>query len=98
MIFQKCVPPFENAVAGKMVFVTPENKTCGLKGRTDYCIQTHGISKECDFCDGNDPDRMHPATYLTDVHSETSKTWWQSVTMLEGVHLQDVNLTVNLGK
>merc|ERR1712088_1284563 len=44
---QKCNPPFENVVAEKMVSVSPENMTCGMKGPSDYCIQTHGIYREC---------------------------------------------------
>ena len=47
---QKCVPAFENVVAGKLVSVSPSNATCGLKARTEYCIQTHGIYRECDYC------------------------------------------------
>ena len=91
------MPPFENVVAEKMVNVTPVHMTCGLNEGVEheYCIQTQGIYRECDKCDNGD--KKHPPSYLTDVHTEFNKTWWQSVTMLEGVHEQEVHLTVNLG-
>ena len=92
------MPPFENVVAAKPVVVTAPQMTCGLRSRTEYCIQTHGIYRECDYCDGGEADKRHPPEYLTDIHTDYNKTWWQSVTMLEDVHTQEVNLTVNLGK
>jgi hypothetical protein len=42
-------------------------------------------------------EKKHPPEYLTDIHTHHNQTWWQSVTMLEDVHTQDINLTVNLG-
>ena len=90
------MPPFRNVVAEKVVSVTPENATCGMRSKMEYCIQTHGIYRECDVCDATG-EKSHPSEYLTDTNEETNKTWWQSITMLEGVHLADVNLTVNLG-
>ncbi len=94
------MPPFENVVGKKFVNVTPEEKTCGMRSLTHYCIQTHGIYRECDDCDDSLPDKRHPPEYLTDIHTDFNQTWWQSVTMLEfnDVRFQEVNLTVNLGK
>jgi hypothetical protein len=59
--------------------------------------QTHGIYRECDICDDNVLEKRHPADFLTDIHTDYNQTWWQSVTMLEDVHTQEVNLTVHLG-
>ena len=92
------MPPFENVVAGMMATVAPEQMTCGTRSRTEYCIQTDGIYRECDFCDDDDDKKRHPPTFLTDIHEDFNPTWWQSVTMLEDVHTTDVNITVNLGK
>ena len=97
------MPPFENVVANKLVEVSPEEKTCGARVQSDYCIQTHGIYRECHTCtaDGAGETEMHPPKYLTDVEQSDlaeEQTHWQSVTMLEDVHTQDINLTVNLGK
>ena len=98
MSFQKCNPPFENVVARKVVNVTPVQMTCGLKSKTQYCMQTHGIYRECDYCDDTQEDKRHPPEYLTDIQDDHSSTWWQSVTMLDDVHRQNVDLTVNLGE
>ena len=97
------MPPFINVVAKKLVKVSPEEKTCGLKVVSEYCIQTHGIYRECHNCtdDGRDGSEIHPPRYLTDIEDTDvmeDQTHWQSVTMLEDVHTQDINLTVNLGK
>ena len=94
---QKCNPPFENVVAKKLASVTPENMTCGLKSPSDYCIQTHGIYRECDRCDASFDEKSHMPEYLTDIHTESNPTWWQSTTMLENVHRQELFLTVSLG-
>lgn len=91
------MPAFENVVAQKPVEVTPVLMTCGMRSRTEYCIQTHGIYRECDFCEDSVAGHRHPPEYLTDIHEDFNQTWWQSVTMLEDVHTQSVNLTVNLG-
>ena len=93
------MPPFENVVADAEVTVTPDFATCGLRGVTEYCIQTQGIYRECETCTDVevDAEKAHPPKYLTDQHTEHSQTWWQSVTMLDSVHRHDVNLTVNLG-
>jgi hypothetical protein len=81
-----------------MVGVTPPETTCGMRSRTEYCIQTNGIYRECDFCEDTEPSKRHPPEYLTDIHQDFNGTAWQSVTMLEDVHARSVNLTVNLGK
>lgn len=91
------MPAFENVVAGKSATVTPIQMTCGLRGLTEYCMQTNGIYRECDYCVDSEPTQRHPPEYLTDIHEDFNQTWWQSVTMLEDVHTMDVNLTVNLG-
>lgn len=92
------MPPFENVVAEKMVMVSPEQMTCGVRSLNEYCIQTHGIYRECDVCDETKQDKRHPPDFLTDIHTDFNETWWQSVTMLEDVHVMDTNLTVNLGE
>lgn len=33
------MPPFENVVASKIVLVTPEQMSCGLRSANEYCIQ-----------------------------------------------------------
>ena len=85
-------------MARKAVNVTPIHMTCGLKSKTEYCMQTHGIYRECDYCDDSQEDKRHPPEYLTDIQDDHSPTWWQSVTMLDDVHVRPVNLTVNLGE
>ena len=92
------MPPFENVVAQQLVTVTPEEMTCGLRSRTDFCVQTNGVYRECDFCQEDMADKRHPPSFLTDIHEDFNQTWWQSVTMLEDVHTRDVNLTINLGE
>ena len=96
------MPAFINVVAKKLVKISPEEKTCGLRQVSEHCIQTHGIYRECHNCTAEDTaDSMkHPPEYLTDVENSTDvedQTHWQSVTMLEDVHTQDINLTVSLG-
>ena len=91
------MPEFKNVAYNMPVNVTPVASTCGLRSRTDYCIQTHGVYRECDFCDNNVEGKRHPPEYLTDLHEDFNASWWQSVTMVENVHYRDVNLTVNLG-
>ena len=71
--------------------------TCGIKNPSDYCIQTHGIYRECDRCDATSEEKAHKPEYLTDIHTESNPTWWQSTTMLENVHTQELKLTANLG-
>uniref|UniRef100_A0A0K2SX80 Laminin subunit gamma-1 n=1 Tax=Lepeophtheirus salmonis TaxID=72036 RepID=A0A0K2SX80_LEPSM len=92
------MPAFKNVVLQKKVHVSPEYITCGQGRVIEYCIQTHGIDRECNFCDNSVPSNKHPPQFLTDVDTDFNRTWWQSVTMLEDVHMADVNLTVNLGK
>ena len=97
------MPAFINVVAKKLVKISPEEKTCGLRSDSEYCIQTHGIYRECHICSAEDrpgESMKHPPEYLTDVENSTDvedQTHWQSVTMLEDVHTQDINLTVSLG-
>ncbi len=62
-------------VAQKPVSVAPENSTCGLRSITEFCIQTHGIYRECDYCDGTERNRSHGPEYLTDIHEESNSTW-----------------------
>ena len=92
------MPPFENIVHQKPVTVTPEAITCGLRSVTEFCVQTNGIYRECDYCQDGVPDKEHPPRFLTDTHEDYNQTWWQSVTMQEDVHTYKVNLTVNLGE
>merc|ERR1719362_2784822 len=69
-----------------------------MKGPSDYCIQTHGIYRECDICDASVDDKSHASSHLTDIRTESNPTWWQSTTMLENVHTQELMLSVGLGK
>ena len=96
----KKIPPFENIVAGKYVRVTPSEMTCGLQSDTkEYCVND-GIYKKCDICDDLNVKKRHPPEYLTDIEEEQNgePTWWQSVTMRHDVHVNPVNLTINLRK
>jgi len=94
----RCSPPFKNVVAGKPVKVTPMDMTCGTARPTTYCTQTGSYRRECEECDAYIPEKAHNAEYLTDIHSDNNQTWWQSVTMADNVHMNEVNLTINLKK
>ena len=79
-------------MANTEVAVSPEYATCGTRegSPTKYCRQTMGIYRECDVCDASNPDKSHPPKYLTDTQDstdDTSKTWWQSITMEAGPSL-----------
>ena len=48
----------------------------------EYCIQTHGIYRECHNCtdDGRDGSEKHPPEYLTDIEESNDpeeQTHWQ---------------------
>ena len=81
------------------VTVEPREMTCGTRAKHQFCLQTGAAYyRECEVCDAYDPEKAHNSTYLTDIHTDQNQTAWQSVTMNEGVHLNLVNLTVNLSK
>ena len=76
--------------------VDPEDMTCGIKQQSQFCLQTAGYYRECQICDAYDENLHHNTSYLTDIDTQRDQTSWQSVTMVENVHLTLVNLTVNL--
>jgi len=94
----RCMPPFKNVVGGAKVRVDPPEMTCGVRSAAQFCQQTGGFYRECQICDATNPQQSHGPEALTDVNTDTLQTSWQSVTMNENVHLNLVNLTVNLRK
>ena len=64
------MPEFTNVVYNMMVNVTPEHVTCGLRSRTDYCIQTHGVYRECDYCEDAVEEKRHPPGAKFNKHLE----------------------------
>ena len=95
-LFKKCMPPFENVVANAKVTVSPEFSTCGLSSTSEFCVLKQ--KGKCYNCSDTTEGKRHPPKFLTDQHTEVNQTWWQSVTMFEGVHENEVNLTVNFGE
>ncbi|XP_051893430.1 LOW QUALITY PROTEIN: laminin subunit gamma-3-like [Pristis pectinata] len=95
---QRCMPEFCNAAFNRTVLASD---ACGFPGPEEYCLQTGvtGVTKSCQVCDAQDPQRSHNASYLNDFHNEQEPTWWQSPSMLHGVQFPNsVNLTLHLGK
>lgn len=96
-LFQRCIPPFENAAFSAEVEST---NTCGHDETgaplpTEFCVQsgTHVTRKTCDTC----YEDTHPVRYLTDLTNTT--TWWQSTTMLDEVQWPtQVNITLRFGE
>ena len=87
---QRCMPVFENIAFGKRNRDIYANNTCGLKGKSEYCVQTgtSGAKKNCLICDNKN--QAHPAHLMTDIKQTNYPTWWQSETLLEnkyGVHI-----------
>lgn len=90
----RCMPKFENAAFNRTVLVS---NACGDPPE-DYCMQT-GSTRLCHRCDAADLALSHGAGLLTDVHTDTELTWWQSQSMFYGVqHPNSVNITLHLGK
>eukprot|EP00092_Neocalanus_flemingeri_P012243 GFUD01013199.1.p1 GENE.GFUD01013199.1~~GFUD01013199.1.p1 ORF type:complete len:1692 (+),score=371.26 GFUD01013199.1:452-5527(+) len=98
----RCMPPFKNVISNAHVQVDPPEMTCGIRQSAQYCLQTGGYYRECQICDAYDSKqgeaRSHNASYLTDIHTDQNQTSWQSVTMDENVHMNLVNLTINMRK
>ena len=94
----RCTPEFVNAAYNSYVEAT---NTCGLRGPSQYCVQTGAAGstkKTCDICDASNPANRHPPEYLVDFNDHQEHTWWQSETLFEGKWPQQINLTLSLGK
>ena len=91
---QRCMPEFVNAAFGASVHAT---NTCGVINETNYCLQTGvtGVNKACFKCNSHGDN--HPPEFMTDFNNQDDWSWWQSITMLEGVQYPNtVNITLNL--
>lgn len=94
----RCTPEFINAAYNSFVEAT---NTCGLRGPSQYCVQTGAAGstkKTCEVCDASNPQNRHPPEYLVDFNDHQEHTWWQSETLFEGKWPQQINITLSLGK
>ncbi|KAJ3604924.1 hypothetical protein NHX12_026975 [Muraenolepis orangiensis] len=74
------------------------SNACGAPPE-DYCMQTGStrLCRLCHRCDASDLARSHGAGLLTDFHTSSEPTWWQSQSMYYGVQYPNsVNITLHL--
>ncbi|KAF7638707.1 putative effector protein [Meloidogyne graminicola] len=100
---QRCVTNSQNIAYQKNIEISPPEFTCGVKNISNFCLQYGNIcivSNVCDICDNNNYSKSHPPSFLTDFNDPHSETWWQSITMEEGINQNNniINLTLKLGK
>ncbi|XP_028517047.1 netrin-1 [Exaiptasia diaphana] len=87
---QTCRPDFHDLAYEKNIYVS---HTCGFPPRR-FCTP-HLRGQKCDICDGRDATRVHPASFLSDLHDENNVTCWVSDPVQSR---ENITFVLSLGK
>lgn len=100
-------PSYFNVAEGKVIqatstcgegFAPPGERYCKLTGNTADVIrpgeQEIIQGQYCDYCEPNNPAKAHPIQHAIDG----TEKWWQSSPLSRGSHLNEVDITIDLGQ